>query len=714
MERRLRALVPLALLVLTTGATAQVFQDVPERIPQGLDNVFYTENVDLGDIDLDGDWDALLAEGGDQGNQQNHVWINQGGLQGGTIGYFVDETPQRVAVFADTSRDVELADIDNDGDLDAYIANTSSLTNQDNRWWINLGGDQAGTLGFFNDETSTRWVGVGGPGSSVAPSLVLPSGGFIDWSCDCDFGDLDADGDLDLVHSSYGLGFQGDVPTRLFLNDGAGFFSEFNPTGFQLTGAEIQEGDPGIWCEGFQLDGTTDATGQFCDIAATPLDIDLGDIDRDLDLDILHGARDEKPRMFENRLEENGGVLAFRDVTGDVFPAGYSSTTGHYEQELGDLDGDADLDIWGINWQASFPFSFQDATFENDGTGHFGNMLLQGPLGEDGNEVDFLDYDHDGDLDALTSVVFGPSTLHQNTQKEERSPDYSYTALPTSASGLQATAPIGIALDSDAADLDGDGDLDVMLVQAVPYLNTYLENLTDVADTFSPRIYDCEQQADGVVTLAPRRVRARVLDNAPYYVTWYAETVIEVEVNGCPLPPFPMQSSGGEIFQGQIPGNLVGTITWRVRCTDAFGNVGVSVDSTYLGTVPIPFQAPFGAETSGSLGPPQLAALSVPTKNRTLWLATTGAKPGAVFVTGIADDVLAVPYTFPGLLTLNLNGNIVFQAFGTIDSDGCGVVSVQVPSNMPQGYPIPAQSFVLDGVGGVAFASTKGLLMTSQ
>ena len=56
--------------------------------------------------------------------------------------------------------------------------------------------------------------------------------------------------------------------------------------------------------------------------------------------------------MFENRLEENGGVLGFRDVTSSAFPSGYTSGDGHYEEEMGDLDGDGDLDIYGLNWLA--------------------------------------------------------------------------------------------------------------------------------------------------------------------------------------------------------------------------------------------------------------------------------------------------------------------------------------------------------------------------
>ena len=71
--------------------------------------------MDFGDVDLDGDWDAVLAKGGDIGNEQSRIWINQGGLQGGTLGLFLDDTAARFPPMAHTSRDIEFADLDRDG-----------------------------------------------------------------------------------------------------------------------------------------------------------------------------------------------------------------------------------------------------------------------------------------------------------------------------------------------------------------------------------------------------------------------------------------------------------------------------------------------------------------------------------------------------------------------------------------------------------------------
>ena len=80
-------------------ASAQTFQFAPGRIPQGAPfNNSYTENVDFADVDLDGDFDAIFADGGDFGNDQNRLWINLGGAQGGTLGVFEDRTAIQLPV----------------------------------------------------------------------------------------------------------------------------------------------------------------------------------------------------------------------------------------------------------------------------------------------------------------------------------------------------------------------------------------------------------------------------------------------------------------------------------------------------------------------------------------------------------------------------------------------------------------------------------------
>ena len=76
----------LAVATLAASAQAQIFvrntTDVPDQAG-GANR--YTENVDFGDVDLDGDFDAALCRGGDFGNLQDRLWVNPGGRQGGNL-----------------------------------------------------------------------------------------------------------------------------------------------------------------------------------------------------------------------------------------------------------------------------------------------------------------------------------------------------------------------------------------------------------------------------------------------------------------------------------------------------------------------------------------------------------------------------------------------------------------------------------------------------
>ena len=79
-----------ATLASQAPAMAQAMKNTPGQIPQGSPfNNSATENVDFADADLDGDFDAIMADGGDCCNDQNRIWINLGGAQAGTMGFFV-------------------------------------------------------------------------------------------------------------------------------------------------------------------------------------------------------------------------------------------------------------------------------------------------------------------------------------------------------------------------------------------------------------------------------------------------------------------------------------------------------------------------------------------------------------------------------------------------------------------------------------------------
>ena len=570
----MRALHLSLVLALTPAAFGQSFVNGAGQLPTSPgSNNSTTENVDWADVDRDGDFDALFADGGDDGNDQNRLWINQGGAQGGAIGFFLDKTSAQYPAFLDTSRDVDFGDIDGDGDPDAVVSNVSTLVNQSNQIIVNQGGLQGGTAGFFAIETSTRWVNLGVNNgttsfSSIWPPLVLASGGFIDFSGDSLLGDLDADGDLDLVHSSYGAVINGGSPHRIFLNDGLGFFEEFNPSGIQLTTGAISNGVPALWASGVQQNGTTNTTRQFSDIETTAIAIELGDLDGDFDLDLLFGARDEQPRLFRNELA--GGALSpFVDFTAAAFSQ-LAVGGGNYEQEFGDVDNDSDLDLYGINWGSNAGI---DVLMLNDGNFGFGPFTVIPSSSSDDEEADFFDYDADGDLDVYVANFSGEDKLYSNGG----APGY----VLTMTTGVLPTGVVNkIARGVDSVDVELDGDLDVMVAHDNSQADVLLVNVTETPDTHAPRVV-VEQVANTDCDPAAVVVRANVFDNASWEWMRYNATELGISVDGGPFMPLPMRYSGGQTWLGEIPAGTVGAIAYRVRSTDMEGNTGVSATVSY-------------------------------------------------------------------------------------------------------------------------------------
>jgi hypothetical protein len=708
-----------ACALLGGAARAQVFvrntTDVPD---QTSGPVRYTENVDFADVDLDGDFDAAFANGGDLGNLQDRLWINQGGLQGGTIGVFVDETASRYPTLSRDGRDVEFVDFDNDGDPDVYVSNTSTSSNQGNTWFTNNGGLQGGSLGYYTDETAARWINLGGTGSSIAPSqLVL--GTFIDWSCDCDFGDLDNDGDMDLVHSTYGGDFDGSVPTRVFLNDGLGMFEEFNPSGFQLTGSAMLDGDPGLWCQGTQLADTTDTTGVTCDITTNTLDIDIGDIDGDFDLDILHGDRDSLPRFFYNLLEESGGTpgdLAFRDVSNYVFDgSAWATGDGHYEQELGDFDGDGDLDMYGLNWKGGGFGVWDDVVAKNLGDRFGPQTILPGSTTDD-NEGDFGDYDNDGDLDLYVANFSGDDRLYRN----DGSGTFTLLAGDASGSGLGAHGLANYtSLDAEWCDVDNDGDYDVFCAQDTTKPVVYWENMTGVPDTTAPTIPNVEDIGDQTALLGSAPdfpVRAHVYDNAAYYVTWYNPTELEIRVDGVLVDKVAARASGGQVFRAVIPSNLVGSVDYLWRSADQYGNTGTSATTSYTASTTLTMDTPYGSGTIGTTGSLHaVRAKSLFTPGKSLYLVVdTNATP-TIYALYVSLGSFP-PTPFPDIGIVNVNPFTVLKTLLGVTSftNGTHVRKFKIDESIPTGLDLYWQVFGLDGTGGDTYSSSQGLHIVSQ
>ena len=321
-------------------------------------------DVSLGDLDGDGDLDALVANGA-QGEDESTVWFNNGhgvftvGEQG--LGYGMG---------------VSLGDLDRDGDLDAFIASW----NEPGKVWLNNGG------GTFSDT-----------GQSIGDA-----GGW-----DAAFGDLDGDGDLDALLAM-------DRANTVWLNDGDGIFTD---TGQRLgdaytvsAGLDDVDGDGDLdaltvgWNEPGKV-WLNDATGTFTDSgqALTPGRIHIhgmtmGDLDGDGDLDAFMAG--DPSQIWFNDSGVQGGT-----------PGTFSESEQQLDSQpgdtvaLGDLDGDGDLDIY---LAVGASFSAEDKVWLNDGGlqgGTPGTFTDSGLLFSDlfSSGIGLGDLDSDGDLDAFVT-----------------------------------------------------------------------------------------------------------------------------------------------------------------------------------------------------------------------------------------------------------------------------------------------------------------------
>ena len=149
-----------------------VFSESEYNLGDG--DVTKSVSVALGDLDGDGDLDAMITNG----RSTNTVWINDG------VGIFTDSGQE---LGTSDSREVVLGDLDMDGDLDAIFAKPAKPDSV----WINDG------AGIFTDSGQEL-------GDNNSRSVVL--------------GDIDMDGDLDAVFAN------SDQPNYVWINDGFGNF----------------------------------------------------------------------------------------------------------------------------------------------------------------------------------------------------------------------------------------------------------------------------------------------------------------------------------------------------------------------------------------------------------------------------------------------------------------------------------------------------------
>ena len=429
-----------------------------------------TKAVSFGDVDGDGDLDALV------GNRGEDVLMLNDGSGNFSVATFQSGTSCAVTV--------EFADVDGDGDLDALVGDKLMLGGR-------LGGFAADRTfdGGVMDATVVALGDVDGDGDldiilgSIEGSELLINDGTGSYSKDARFpgwitqthavvcGDVDGDGDLDIV---FGNGFHMGGPNQLLINDGSGGFSARTLPGgssavtTSLAFADLDaDGDLDLLvgnCPTFRQEDTTganilllnDGTGEFTVDSSFPgssahraLTVAFGDLNGDGTLDIFIGNADFLGNGNEdfrtNQILLNQGSGSFIEDTS--FDGGNKMTRG---AALGDADGDGDLDIL-LGTTSPYP----NELLLNDGSGGFSSASDfpgSGGVGAWGGAVAFLDVDADGALD----ILIGNSDFRANTLlRNDGSGRFSIDSNFDGGSGSTYAVALG--------DVDLDGDLDLIV-----------------------------------------------------------------------------------------------------------------------------------------------------------------------------------------------------------------------------------------------------------
>jgi hypothetical protein len=314
--------------LLINDGTGHFSDESGTRLPAAVAN---STKADFGDVDGDGDLDAVVANVG-----REQLLLNDGG------GVFADGSallPPPVSIFQDISADARFADVDADGDLDILVSNENPFpggVGAQNRLWIQTG------AGTFLDQTATRL-----PVAVDQTAAMLP-------------GDIDEDGDLDIVVLNRGQ-------ENVLVNDGTGVFTDETAGRFPATSDTTRGGALADLDGDGDLDVVTansrgEAAAIFVNDAGvftagtfgmTPLPnetisgIDVADVDGDGDLDVYlanagqfqagHGFLGGPDRYFRNN-----GRGAFVERTAIHFAPPADPTN---DATFGDIDGDGDLDL---------------------------------------------------------------------------------------------------------------------------------------------------------------------------------------------------------------------------------------------------------------------------------------------------------------------------------------------------------------------------------
>jgi len=368
------------------------------------------------------------------------------------------------------------------------------------------------------------------------PLIAFSDQHTISTSCDEPFSvfsaDLDGDGDPDVVSASIrddkiawfentdGLGSFGAEQIITTATDGAiaVFVADLDGDG----DADVLSAS--LWDDTIAWYENTDGLGSFgpqriiTNIADGATDVFAADLDGDDDTDVVSASReDDTVAWYENE-----------DGLGNFGAPQVISNSADYVQaiHIADLDGDNDKDILSasavdgiIGW------------FENlDGLGSFGSRQVINPGGALGTTTVYAaDLDGDGDMDVLSSSGSVNSLVlwYENIDGQGNFNDIQ--AIASNIDGLWSVI---------AEDLDNDGDFDVLYADKRGDIVAWFENVDGLA-SFGPEqiisssaqgavaVFTADVDGDGDIDVLSASSRSDE-------VAWHENTTNDCNANSIP------------------------------------------------------------------------------------------------------------------------------------------------------------------------------------
>ena len=303
---------------------------------------WYTTGIVFRDINRDGQIDVMLSNGNDINMAPNVAFLQSG--------WSLSTDPNWTSANPEYSGHCAAGDINDDGWADLVVANF-------------LGSGRFSTPNVAN----LYLVSNGHLGSSPAWRSVDSC-----YSFSCALGDIDLDGDLDLILATgepYNAVYETD---RMYFNDNGMF-------------APLPDWES--------------------DYLSAALDVTVGDVDNDGDLDLAFCYDNLPTAVYYN----DDGVMP----TAPGWQAANSDPGNTLT--LGDVNGDGWRDIVvAFNDQLGGSGTF--AVYLNDGAGGFSSLPdWQSSTGGYGSAVALYDYDLDGDLDLAAGRWWDQPRIYENT-----------------------------------------------------------------------------------------------------------------------------------------------------------------------------------------------------------------------------------------------------------------------------------------------------------